>query len=116
MNLYNAYDTKQAFSSNYDSGVYSYLTPYLSHGRYFKPLNLGQKMKLTKIYLKKFSRVLCLAIGFASAFTYSYITQPKPTISKLFARKTEIKKLRRFSGLTSDEYTVTVPFIHLTTT
>ncbi|MDE9463755.1 assembly protein, partial [Xenorhabdus bovienii] len=32
--LYAAYDTKQAFSDAYEQGVYSYLTPYLSHGRY----------------------------------------------------------------------------------
>ncbi|ECI3568721.1 assembly protein [Salmonella enterica subsp. enterica] len=91
-NLYNAYDTKQAFSSNYDSGVYTYLTPYLTHGRYFKPLNLGQKMKLTRIYLKKFSRILCLALGFASAFTYTYITQPKQEVKKVVSQTYDFDK------------------------
>ena len=32
--LFAAYDTEQAFSSNYPNGVYSYLPPWQQHGRY----------------------------------------------------------------------------------
>jgi hypothetical protein len=33
-NLYPAYDTRQVFSANYDSGIYSYLSPWHLKGRY----------------------------------------------------------------------------------
>lgn len=71
--LYAAYNTKQIFTDNYDCGVYSYLTPYLSHGRYFKKLGVKGYMKLTRIYFKKYSRILFFVVGgiVGSVFSYS---------------------------------------------
>lgn len=73
--LYGAYDTKQAFSDAYAHSPYSYLTPYLSHGRYAAKRDLKFYMKLTKIYFKKYSRLLCFAAGVFMVFTYSFLTE-----------------------------------------
>lgn len=74
--LYQAYDTKQAFSDAYAYSSYSYLTPYLSHGRYAAKRDSGFYMRLTRIYFKKYSRVLCLFFGFISATVYMNLSQP----------------------------------------
>ena len=77
--LYAAYDTKQAFSDAYEHSSFSYLTPYLSHGRYAVKRDATFYMRLTRIYLKKYSRVLCLFCGFVSAFTYLSLSKPEAT-------------------------------------
>ncbi|MEX5996892.1 zonular occludens toxin domain-containing protein [Providencia hangzhouensis] len=74
--LYNSYDTKQEFSSFYNSGVFSYLPPYLSHGRYFKIHTWTQKMKLTKIYFKKYSRITVFLIGALSGIFFTKYNSP----------------------------------------
>lgn len=74
--LYPAYDTKQVFSDNYDNGVYSYLTPYLSHGRYAVKHDIGFYMRITKIYLKRISKVLLLCGGLCVGYAASYLMRP----------------------------------------
>lgn len=75
--FYTAYDTKQAFSDSYEDKPYSYLTPYLSHGRYAALRNSRFYMKLTKIYFKKYSRIICFGVGVAVSFIYTFSTEPK---------------------------------------
>lgn len=70
--LYYSYDTKQQFSSFYDKGVYSVIPPYLTHGRYQKPLNIKKIMRLTKIYLKRLSRFRLILLGLIIGITCSY--------------------------------------------
>lgn len=72
--IYYAYDTKQQFSSFYDKGVYCLLPPYLTHGRYSKPFSVLKFMRLTRIYLKRFTRFRLVFLGFllGSLFLYSY--------------------------------------------
>ncbi|MFZ5265960.1 zonular occludens toxin domain-containing protein [Enterobacter roggenkampii] len=77
--LYAAYDTKQAFSDAYEHSSFSYLTPYLSHGRYAVKRDATFYMRLSRIYLKKYSRVLCLFCGFVSAFAYLSLSRPEAT-------------------------------------
>ncbi|WP_272518499.1 MULTISPECIES: zonular occludens toxin domain-containing protein [unclassified Providencia] len=69
--LYSSYDTKQEFSSFYNYGVYSVIPPYLSHGRYFKNLTWLQKMKLTKIYFRKYSRITIFIFGALSGIFFN---------------------------------------------
>ncbi len=73
--LYQAYDTKQAFSDSYEHSSYSYLPPFLSHGRYATKRDSRFYMTLTKIYFRKYSRVLCFIFGVLLAFLYSFITR-----------------------------------------
>lgn len=76
--LYVAYDTRQVFSDFYDSGVHQVLPPYLSHGRYIKPKGVDFYMRLTRIYFKRYSRIITgligLSIGAASAFSLDYFS------------------------------------------
>ena len=69
-NLYNAYDTKQSFSDGYKDSVFSYLPPYLSHGRYSSPKSGMFYMKITKIYFKKLSRIICFLLGVFLSFVF----------------------------------------------
>lgn len=61
--LYPAYDTKQVFRDDYPHGLYQVLPPWYTHGRYMCPKNWRFFMKLTKIYLRQYSRVLLMAIA-----------------------------------------------------
>jgi len=63
--LYKAYDTRQAFKSDYPHFVHSVLTPWHTHGRYLRPQK-DRLMRLTKIHLKRFSRVYLFALGLFS--------------------------------------------------
>lgn len=62
--LYTSYDTRQVFRSDYPHGVHSLLTPWHLYGRHSKPLTFGRFMRLTKIYLKRFSKP---GVGLAGA-------------------------------------------------
>lgn len=66
--LYSSYDTKQMFRNNYEDGVYSVLPPYYTHGRYTVPYTLRNIMRITKIYLRKYSRFSVFAAGVAVSF------------------------------------------------
>jgi hypothetical protein len=72
--LYASYDTKQTFRDNYPHGLHSILTPWHTHGRYQKPRNWNFVMRISKIYLRKFSKVLVLSGGIvAGAFIASFM-------------------------------------------
>lgn len=73
--LYQAYDTRQAFSDSYEHSSFSFLPPYLSHGRYAVKRDSGFYMTLTKIYFRKYSRVMCFLAGICIAFAYSLISR-----------------------------------------
>jgi hypothetical protein len=63
VSLYSAYDTKQIFSDFYSDGTYSYLPAWYTHGRYMVPRDRSFYMRMTKIYLKRFSRFAAFAAG-----------------------------------------------------
>lgn len=94
-NLYSAYDTKQAFSDSYEHSSFTYLTPYLSHGRYAAKRNSRFYMKLTKIYFKKYSRIICFAAGALISFAYMFSSQPKQSIV------TEDSKIEKSQSVTN---------------
>lgn len=70
-NLYQAYDTKQAFSNYYENSVYQVLPPYYSHYRYIKPFDPVKLMRMTKIYWKRFNRPFLLFSGIVIGFMLS---------------------------------------------
>ena len=61
--LYPAYDTKQVFRDDYPHGLYQVLPPFYTHGRYMRPRDWRFFMKLTRIYFRKYSRVLLMAVA-----------------------------------------------------
>lgn len=79
--LYSSYDTKQSFSDSYEHASFSYLTPYLSHGRYAARRDSRFYMTLTKIYFKKYSKVLCFVLGALISFAYMTVKAPNATVS-----------------------------------
>jgi len=73
--LYQAYDTKQIFSENYDSEVYQYLPPYHVKGRYEVKRDGDFFMRMTKIYFKRFSKFGLLLFGlFVGVVSASMVT------------------------------------------
>lgn len=73
--LYQAYDTKQAFSDHYEHKTYQVLPPYYSHYRYRTPRTPEYYMKLTRIYWKRFSRPVVFTAGLLLGvlFTAGYL-------------------------------------------
>ncbi|KAA8976912.1 zonular occludens toxin domain-containing protein [Halospina sp. K52047b] len=61
--LYPAYDTKQVFRDDYPHGLYQVLPPWYTHGRYMRPRDWRFVMRLTRIYLRQYSRVLMVAVA-----------------------------------------------------
>jgi hypothetical protein len=76
--LYTSYDTKQSFVADYPHKLYQVLPPYFSHGRYSLPFTWNKIMRLTKIYLRRFSKFALLSAGLAGgAFAGAYLHEPE---------------------------------------
>lgn len=80
--LYQCYDTKQAFRDNYPHSLYRVLPPYYTHGRYAVPMNLRNIMRVTKIYFRRFSKAALLSAGlFGGAAVSAYMQKdPAPVV------------------------------------
>ncbi|GHD52511.1 Zonular occludens toxin (Zot) [Marinobacter persicus] len=76
--LYPAYDTKQAFTDDYPHGIYQVLPPWYTHGRYAVKKDLRFYMRMTRIYLKRFSKVVVLAGGIVAGAAIASVMQPEP--------------------------------------
>ena len=76
--LYDSYDTKQAFSDHYQHGTYSVLPPYYTHGRYTVPYTIRNLMRLTKIYARKYSRLTMFTFGVICSFLITQMVTPSP--------------------------------------
>ena len=77
--LYKAYDTKQIFKYDYDHGIYQYLPPfYVVKGRATR--NGAFYMKLTKIYFRKYSRIIVAAVGFVAGTVLAISQRPEPQV------------------------------------
>lgn len=61
--LFRCYDTRQSFIQNYPHGTHCLLTPWHTSGRYAIEMNWRNKMRLTKIYWKRFASPVSLATG-----------------------------------------------------
>lgn len=62
-NLYNAYDTKQIFREDYPHATYSTLPPIYYNAKQRAANNWANKMRITKIYLKRLKQPVSLAAG-----------------------------------------------------
>lgn len=67
--LYKAYDTRQQFQADYPHATHSILTPWHLYGRYHRP-SKDRVMRITKIYLKKYSRPALLCFGLLAGSAY----------------------------------------------
>ena len=116
ISLYSCYDTKQIFSPDYEHGTYSVIPTYYTHGRYQVPPTFRNVMRITKIYLKKFSKVKLLLLGALIPSIYIYASSPGPgennaaTSPKLITEKLILSeyKISSFSNLpNSKSFTIT---------
>ncbi|WP_018404158.1 zonular occludens toxin domain-containing protein [Marinobacter gelidimuriae] len=80
VDLYPAFDTKQMFSDNYPHGMYQVLPPHYTHGRYACKKTWRFFMRLTKIYLKRFSKVAALIGGLLAGVALASVMQPEPEV------------------------------------
>lgn len=74
--LYASYDTKQAFSDHYQHSTYSVLPSWYTHGRYTVPYTLRNIMRITNIYLRKYSRLSMFAMGAVMSFALIQLVTP----------------------------------------
>lgn len=106
--LYACYDTKQAFSANYPHTVHSVLPPYYTHGRYTVPYTVKNIMRITRIYARKWSRVMAFTFGVVLTFIYMIyttgddVTSSVNTDVKVVDVKTTLKD--KFSGWVINSY------------
>lgn len=78
--LFNCYDTRQSFIQNYPHGTHSLLTPWHTSGRYAVPMNWRNKVRITKIYWKRFASPVSLATGLLLG-AFAMLLQSQPVIS-----------------------------------
>ncbi|CAM3560119.1 MULTISPECIES: zonular occludens toxin domain-containing protein [Pseudoalteromonas] len=84
--LYPCYNTKQIFRSDYPHSTYSVLPPYYTHGRYQVPYTMRNIMRITKIYLKKWSRLKLVLLGALIPSAYLYASyEPNTNSTELIA-------------------------------
>ena len=75
--LFNCYDTRQSFIQDYPHGTYCLLTPWHTKGRFSVVMNLRNKMRITKIYWKRFASPVALGTGLLiGAFVMLVARQP----------------------------------------
>ena len=78
--LYASYDTKQAFSDHYEHGTYTVLPSWYTHARYTVPYTLRNIMRITKIYLRKYSRLTMFTAGSVITFGLTFLVAPSPQV------------------------------------
>lgn len=87
--LYAAYDTQQIFNADYDHCTYSMLTPWHIFGRYKIQMTWYNRMRITKIYWKRFNKIIVAAVSAAiaalvvAAFAKSSIAEQDTKIKAL---------------------------------
>lgn len=64
--LFHAYDTTQVFRADYPHGIYSVLPPFYRFAHMKAARGWRFAMRLTRIYLRQYSRTLLLAAGVAA--------------------------------------------------
>ena len=78
--LYSSYDTKQTFRDDYPNGLHTVLPPWYTHGRYQRPKDWRTIMRITKIYLRRFSKVAVLSGGIVAGAAIAAVMQPEPEV------------------------------------
>ncbi|SMY16096.1 zonular occludens toxin domain-containing protein [Photobacterium aquimaris] len=104
--LYNAYNTSQIFTSNYDHGVYSYLPPYYTHYRYRVTYDFRNIMRITKIYFKRFKKVTCFAGGcLLSLLWLEFNAPPEAEVLKVSPTEYANYKIMGYYKMPNQPYT-----------
>lgn len=103
--LYSSYDTKQIFSEEYEHGTYSVLSPWHLNRCQRSTRNRDFYMRLTKLYLRKYSGPVLLAAGalLGSAASLAYygkqkIDSLKPEPAKQEAPKSNSPKIDMYTS------------------
>lgn len=106
--LYSAYDTNQIFSSDYDNGTFSLLPPYFTHGIKNKNRSLKEIMRLTKIYLKRFSKFRLVMLGVLLGLGISYLyLHYKPDFIPSENTQSNLSNLKiKYSKLIGNDYSI----------
>lgn len=78
--LFRCYDTRQSFIQNYPHGTHCLLTPWHTSGRYAVEMNWSNKMRITKIYWKRFASPVSLATGLLLG-AFAMVLQSKPSMT-----------------------------------
>lgn len=92
-NLYACYDTKQAFLDDYPHGVHTMLTPWQISGRYAVKHDKDFYMRMTKIYLKRYTAPILITGGIiAGSFFGSLLSPLVAQIASADEEKEVIKK------------------------
>ncbi|MDF1694099.1 MAG: zonular occludens toxin domain-containing protein [Zhongshania sp.] len=107
--LYSCYDTKQQFSEFYPHQVHSILPPWHTHGRHTVEYTWKNIMRITKIYLRKWSRLKALGIGIVVTYSIMVFIQDKPEELQDLQQKTmeqlaPISLEEKFSGYKIKSY------------
>jgi len=89
--LYSCYDTKQAFSDNYAHTVHSVLPAYYTHGRYTVPYTVKNIMRITKIYARKWSRIMAFTAGVVLTFIFMMLGSNNDSNNVKEAAKVEVE-------------------------
>lgn len=109
LDLYSAYDTKQAFSDYYPHTTYQLLTPWLSRGRYMLPMTWSRAMRLTKIYLKRFSRPVIGGAMFAAGVAAAvYFREPVQVIQEAQAATQEAQPGKSAESVRASDFVASV--------
>jgi hypothetical protein len=118
-NLYEAYDTKQAFSSDYPYRSHSLLPPWYTHGRFMVPRDASFYMRLSKIYFRKISKLVSFGAGILTtvallfavmSFASSPVVDP-PAVERVVLDPHDYKDYRLESYVA---YPDRLPVYHLT--
>jgi hypothetical protein len=95
--LYSCYDTKQAFSDHYEHTVYSVLPPYTTHGRYTVPMTVKNIMRITKIYARKWSRVMAFTVGVVLTFIFMILSSDDINLENEVVEPVEVEQVQTLS-------------------
>lgn len=89
--LYSSYDTKQAFSDNYEHSTYTVLPSWYTHGRYTVKYTLRNIMRITKIYYRKYSRISMFILGSIISFSIMQFFSSEPDTQIIHQIDSDIK-------------------------
>ncbi|AXH77283.1 MAG: assembly protein [Inoviridae sp.] len=78
--LYNSYDTSQIFSTDYNLGSFCYVPPYILYSKTrVKKWDVKNVMRLTHIYLRKYSLITIAGAGISLGSLLTYLFAPNAT-------------------------------------
>lgn len=71
--LFSCYSTDQLFLADYPHATHCVLPPWYTHGRYAVPMTWSNKVRITKIYWKRFKSPVALATGLLLGAFFAFL-------------------------------------------